>query len=62
MEHNILNSEVIFDTDLAMERRRADSSCEGIRFERKSDIIGEWECITVSSEEAEKEIIDGFLK
>lgn len=45
-----------FNSDLAVERRRADTSCEGIEYSKESSLIGEWERIRVLSEEAEDEI------
>lgn len=45
-----------FNSDLAVERRRADISCPGIEYERYGCVVGEWEKIRVTSEEAEAEI------
>ena len=45
-----------FNSDLAAERRRADTGCVGVEFVREGAIIGEWERIRISSEEGEAEI------
>ncbi|MBR7116369.1 MAG: GPR endopeptidase [Clostridia bacterium] len=45
-----------FNSDLATERRRADTACDGIYFLKERATIGEWERITVKNEEAEAEI------
>lgn len=45
-----------FNSDLAIERRRPDTNCPGIQYERGKSMVGEWERIRVSSEEAEAEI------
>lgn len=46
-----------FYTDLAAERRRADTACEDIEYEKKDCLIGEWERIRICGEEGEREIM-----
>ncbi len=43
-------------TDLALERRRADTSLSGIEYKKEIGIYGIWERITVSSEEGARSI------
>ncbi|MBR2930741.1 MAG: GPR endopeptidase [Clostridia bacterium] len=45
-----------FNSDLAMERRRADVLCPGIEYKKDEEIVGHWERIRVMSEDAEREI------
>ena len=45
-----------FNSDLAIERRRADTSCDGITYAKESTLIGEWERIRVLNEDAEEQI------
>lgn len=45
-----------FNSDLAVERRRADLTCEGIEYAKTDIGIGEWERIRVLTEEAEDAI------
>ncbi len=43
-------------TDLATERREADTKCEGVDFKRELGLFGVWERIKITSEAAEKQI------
>lgn len=45
-----------FDSDLAVERRRADLSCGGIEYREERTVIGKWERIRITSEEGAKSI------
>lgn len=56
MEQNFFNSEVIFDSDLAMERRRASTYVEGVEYKRDVCLGGVWERLKVTSEAGEKNI------
>lgn len=42
--------------DLAVERRRADTACSGIEYEKERGLGGIWERIRVTSKEGEREI------
>lgn len=56
MEHNILNSEVIFDSDLAMERRKASTYVEGVEYKRDVCLGGVWERLKITNEAGEKNV------
>ena len=45
-----------FYTDLACERRRANLNCEGIKYEKTTNINGTWERISVTTEDGAKAI------
>lgn len=51
-----LNSEFIFDSDLAMERRRASTYVEGVEYKRDVCIGGVWERLKITSEAGEKNV------
>lgn len=46
-----------FYTDLASERRRADTECDGIEYEKQSASVGEWERVRVSDEDGERSVM-----
>ena len=46
-----------FFTDLATERRRADTETEGIEYEKQECTVGAWERVRVTSEEGEREVM-----
>ena len=56
MEGNYFNTENSFDSDLALERRRASCYVEGVEYKRDVSIGGVWERIKVTSEAGEKSI------
>ena len=56
MEGNYFNTENGFDSDLALERRRASCYVEGVEYKRDVSIGGVWERIKVTSEAGEKSI------
>ena len=56
MEQNFLNSEVFFDSDLAMERRKASTYVEGVEYKRDVCIGGVWERLKLTSTAGEKNI------
>ena len=56
MELNNFNSEVLFDSDLAMERRRASTYVEGVEYRRDVCLGGVWERLKITSEAGEKSI------
>ena len=49
-------SEISMFTDLAVERRRADLSSPGIKYEKKKSKCGFWETVEVTSEKGEEAI------
>lgn len=56
MEGNLFESARVFDSDLALERRRASTYVEGVDYKREVSIGGVWERIKVTSEAGEKSI------
>ena len=56
MEQYNFNSEVFFDSDLAMERRKASTYVEGVEYKRDVCIGGVWERLKITSEAGEKNI------
>lgn len=49
-------SDTFFDSDLATERRKADISIPGVKFEKDKEGVFSWERITITSEEGAKSI------
>ena len=43
-------------TDLAIERQRADTALDGVKYEKKLSLVGSWENITIQSPEGAKSI------
>ena len=56
MEGNLFESAGIFDSDLALERRRASTYVEGVEYKRDVSIGGVWERIKVTGEAGERSI------
>ena len=56
MEGNLFSGASAFDSDLALERRRASTYVEGVDYKRDVCIGGVWERIKVKSAEGEKSI------
>ena len=54
MEGHFLNVATSFESDLALERRRASTYVEGVDYKRDVCLGGVWERIKVSSEAGEK--------
>ena len=50
-------SERNFYTDLASERHRIDTAAEGVEYEKRDCIVGEWERIRITGEEGERAIM-----
>ena len=46
-----------FYTDLACERRRADTDTEGVEYKKSPASVGIWESVKITSEEGEREIL-----
>ena len=46
-----------FYTDLASERRRADTECEGIEYEKQDCPVGKWERVRVNDELGERSVM-----
>lgn len=46
-----------FYTDLASERGKADTACEGVEYEKRDCIVGEWERVRITGEEGERAIM-----
>ena len=55
-DNSAYRKNVFFDSDLALERRKADLDIPGILFEKSECEIGVWERITISSLEGERAI------
>ncbi len=56
MEHYAMNCEKTFDSDLALERRKASTYVEGVDYKRDVCIGGVWERLKVTSEAGEKNV------
>ena len=56
MEQNYFNSEALFDSDLAMERRKASTYVEGVEYKRDVCLGGVWERLKITSEAGEKNV------
>lgn len=56
MEDLNLNGGIVFDSDLAMERRRASTYVEGVDYKRDVCIGGVWERLKITSEAGEKNV------
>lgn len=56
MELTNFNSEVLFDSDLAMERRKASTYVEGVEYKRDVCLGGVWERLKITSEAGEKNV------
>ena len=56
MEGNLFGAAAVFDSDLALERRRASTYVEGVDYKRDVCMGGVWERIKVTSEAGEKNI------
>ena len=56
MEDFTFGAETLFDSDLALERRRVSTYVEGVDYKRDVCIGGVWERIKVTSEAGEKSI------
>lgn len=50
------NTNRLFNTDLAIERRRADTSLEGVNYRRENAVIGFYERLTITSSEGAESI------
>ena len=50
------DAEDLLYTDLAIERRRADTDADGVEYKRAECPCGVWECIRITSPEGEKSI------
>ena len=55
--HDDGRTERRFYTDLASERRKADTECEGIEYQRRECAVGAWERIKITGEEGERAIM-----
>ena len=55
--HKAEGTEKDFHTDLAAERRKANTETEGIEYEKHECTIGTWERVRVTSEEGEREVM-----
>lgn len=53
---DFMSSENFFNSDLALERRRADTTIEGVEYKRDVCLGGIWERLKITSEEGEKSI------
>lgn len=51
--HEKKGAEKNFYTDLAAERRRADTECDGVEYEKEITLIGSWERVRITNEEGE---------
>ena len=56
MEHENLNDIAVFDSDLAMERRKASTYVEGVDYKRDVCIGGVWERLKITSAAGEKNV------
>ena len=56
MEDLNLNGGIVFDSDLAMERRRASTYVEGVDYKRDVCMGGVWERLKITSEAGEKNV------
>lgn len=56
MEQNNLNAAIVFDSDLAMERRKASTYVEGVDYKRDVCLGGVWERLKVTSEAGERNV------
>lgn len=56
MDNHGFISDIVFDSDLALERRRASTYVEGVDYKRDVCIGGVWERIKVTSEAGERNI------
>lgn len=56
MDNCNLNANAAFDSDLAMERRRASTYVEGVEYRRDVCLGGVWERLKITSEAGEKSI------
>lgn len=56
MERYVLSDEGVFDSDLALERRRVSTYVDGVEYKRDSCLGGVWERIKVTSEAGERSI------
>ena len=56
MEHENLNDIAVFDSDLAMERRKASTYVEGVDYKRDVCIGGVWERLKITSSAGEKNV------
>ncbi len=50
------NTNRLFNTDLAIERRRADTTMEGVNYRRENAVIGFFERLTITSKEGAESI------
>lgn len=55
--HKAEGAEKDFHTDLAAERRKANTEADGIEYEKHECTIGTWERVRVTSEEGEREVM-----
>ena len=55
--HETEGTEKDFFTDLATERRRADTDTEGIEYEKQECTAGTWERVRITSEEGERQVM-----
>ena len=56
MEHGNLNTAIAFDSDLAMERRKASTYVEGVDYKRDVCLGGVWERLKITSEAGERNV------
>lgn len=56
MEHYIFKEEGIFESDLALERRKASTYVEGVEYKRDVCLGGVWERLKVTSEAGERNV------
>lgn len=56
MEYRRDDAKAVYESDLALERRRADTSLEGVEYRRDVCLGGVWERLKVTSSEGEKSI------
>ena len=56
MEQNNLNTAIVFDSDLAMERKKASTYVEGVDYKRDVCLGGVWERLKITSEAGERNV------